>query len=990
MRFSFAAIFLLSSALALGAQEVPLKNPSFEKGLAGWDIRFSEKTYKKSPVSAEAPGSRGRRAACVNAVHSSSQFVFFQTVALEPGRYEFSGSIKIDASARWDPSSAPECTRLFAAKTRPGIASDVKYNYTVAAGKKLPGGWRRSTVRFSVWKREKRFRVGLQVAGIAGKVRFDDAALRRIPAKPLPNDGLWFDDATWLDDGLTTRQRLFDMLEAKSPFIERAQNYNDHLVDAARLCDEIDRLAVADRYLGRKSDPAVRKRMDRIMETFDRANRTFTEIYIRRSAGDLPAKVDPLLAEIERELGSLTRDVRARLAARLAEVGLKPYVAPPPVPYRLSPEGKANQIMFGNWGKFEWKPLGRKLGVWRLASHCGANCEPRADGTLDWSAALRNYDRLKEIGVDFYGVRTWIFSHMNTIFPPAFLAKNKTDPDVFNPKRVRKPDKPYLPLNQWNPKVRKMQIELVRDMARTLKGHGILFYHYAWENRGPMDIPYNPKTPPEKASGLASFRAFLQKRHGTIDALNKAWRTGYGSFEEIVPPAKKAPWPNANPLGFEYQLWRHDTHIENMRALYRAWKSEDPATPVLAAHSKLFHSVDPTRIFETADIMEFHSRWDKLLAAQEYLADNAPLVGKQICSFENWSALQEETGRFGDERAMFAQNAKCAYRYGLWGIHMSFWTFPYTSQPSWMWRQGQWAKLNSDYCLMRYSATAIPVAKARLKRMEKTLLGLRQAPSKVLLVYPRTSWLHQPTGRAVRHQIEPMVKLLHARGRPFDFRPETRLVSGQDKLADYKVIILPWAPFLPDGLGRMLLSWTRAGGLLVCLGPAGVFDKYGFGDGTLMKNTLGFVPKATGSLREKYMSWNFGDLKAEGGVVKKRAGKGMILLTTETLWELLERPEAGGKLLAEINAAAPPPVVVTGSPLEVWCLRDKKGARLLGFVNADVDRPARSNVTVRGGWEKVFDLDFPGGFPVPARRTQDGLRFDLELPPAGMTLLRLE
>jgi len=987
MRLLYAIFLSMFICTVLFAQSVEIKNASFESGLENWGARYPERTYTKSPISVK--GRKGRKAACVNATNPRATVILFQTVKLEKGRYEFTGSYKVDKKVRRDRSSAPECVRVFAARARPLLGNDITYNYTIVGGKDLPNGWVSRTVRFTLNKPHKRFRVGLQVAGVRGKVWFDDASLERIPPKPLPNDGLWFEDATWLDDGLVTRQRLFDMQANKSPFIDRAKKYNDALVDAALLEDELYRLDTAAGYLGEKPDAELHVDMKEILSDMDKANRTFTRLYIDKKPESLVSDVDPLLAKIESAIISLKGRVETALEKRMARVNLKKVKPAPEGPYRISPDGTPNQIMFGNWGKFQWMSLSRKLGVWRFGSHCAKTKETRSDGTLDWSVALRSYDGLKKLGVDYYGLSTWIFSHENTVVPPAFMKKHRSDPDVWNPKRLKKPSQPTRPLNQWNPKVREMQRDMVRDMARTVKGKGIMFYHYAWENRGPHYMPYNPKTPPAKASGLKLFRAFLKKRHSTIAALNRAWKTNYTSFEKIVPPAKRAKRPNADPLGYEYHLWRHETHMDNMRSIYKAWKSEDPDTPVMVAHSQFFSQVDPTRVFETADVLENHNRWANCIVSSLYLADNAPLHNKKLWMFENWNPLQDDTGLFGDERAMFAQNAKCAYRYGFWGMHLSFWAFPYTSQSSWMWRQGQWAKLNSDYCLMRWSAAGMPVAKRRVKRMEKVLMSLTKAPSKVLLVYPRTSWLHAPSGRSVRHQTEPMVRLMHASGRPFDFRNENRINSGLDKLSDYKAIILPWAPYLPDGLGEKLLAWTREGGLLICFGPAGVYDKYGFPDGRLMKNTLGLVPRATGDLSKDYMGWDFGSQKPNKGVIDKRCGKGRLLLTTETLRRLLEISGTAKKLLGVLNEAAPPPVGVKGGQLEVYPLRDKKGRSFIGLVNAEVAAVAHSTLTIPGDYTKVFDLDYPDGFPVPAKRIGNALQFNVKLGPGQMMLLKL-
>ena len=991
MRWLWTLTLVVALAGTLAAQQVTLKNASFEQGLDGWHVRASQKTYKEAPVQAAAPGARGRKSLRVDAANPLTEILVFQTLKLDPGRYEATGSFKTQGVR--DGAAAPDCTRLFAAKARPTIDSDVAVNYTVAAGVTLPRGWRRVTVRFRVTGKPMTLRVGLLVVGLKGTAWFDDLAVKRIAPQPLPNDGLWYDDATWLDDGMVTRERFFDMQKTQSPFLERAQRYNDHLVECALLCDDIERLATLRRYADGKIDPDTRARMDRVLATMDKTLRLYTDLYIKRQPGELCGRIDPLLQQVDTELPALKSDVRRRLAECLAPAGLTVVAATDPLKetaaYRLSPNGTPNQVMYGTWGKFQWRELGRRLGVWRLASHCSPFPEVNAEGEYDWSGYAKYREEMKQIGVQYHGMRTWLLSHHNTLGSPAFIKRYGKDMDVFCKTRLRKGG-PAKPFNLWNPTVRKMQTDLVTKMARELRDKDCLFYHFTWENRGPMDLPYCDKTPRERASGLARFRAFLKTRHGDIAALNKAWRTRYDSFEAIDPPGAFAKRPNACPLGYEYELWRQDDHVELLRSVYEAWKAADPNTPVLAAHSTLFYSVDPTRVFEAADIMEYHNSWSKFIVGASYLADNAAINGKNLCIFEGWAALQEEATRWGDERAQFTQNTKYAYRLGMWKMLMSFWAFPYTSQASWMWRQGQWSKLATDYATMRWSAAAIPVAKARLRRMENLLLTLRKAPSKVLLVFPRTSWLHQPTGRAVRHETTPLVKLMHANARDFSFRAETRLTAGQENLDDIECILLPWAVHLPKALTEKLIAWTRAGGTLICFGPAGALDEYGFAAGALLKQTLGDAPKPTGNLHASPWAWDFADAAAENPIITKTAGKGRVVFVRREQRELYKETGAAERMLAAINKASTPPVTVTGSPLEVYRLLDEKGAPTLGLLNPDPDEPARATLTIRGDLNRAFDLDFPGGFPIPAKRETEGLRLDIQLAPGGMTLLRLE
>jgi len=59
-----------------------------------------------------------------------------------------------------------------------------------------------------------------------------------------------------------------------------------------------------------------------------------------------------------------------------------------------------------------------------------------------------------------------------------------------------------------------------------------------WPNKGgPLGFCYCAHT-------LARFRAWLQERHGSLDALNRAWSSAYGDWDEVEPPRRHTPVPS--------------------------------------------------------------------------------------------------------------------------------------------------------------------------------------------------------------------------------------------------------------------------------------------------------------------------------------------------------------------------------------------------------------------------------------------------------------
>jgi hypothetical protein len=56
---------------------------------------------------------------------------------------------------------------------------------------------------------------------------------------------------------------------------------------------------------------------------------------------------------------------------------------------------------------------------------------------------------------------------------------------------------------------------------------------------------------------VASLRAYLQEKYGSLDALNKAWRSRYGSFEEIRPFLKQ--YASSRTAYFDLIAWYQDS-----------------------------------------------------------------------------------------------------------------------------------------------------------------------------------------------------------------------------------------------------------------------------------------------------------------------------------------------------------------------------------------------------------------------------------------------
>jgi len=758
------------------------------------------------------------------------------------------------------------------------------------------------------------------------------------------------------------------MIEKKSPWVDRAQIYNDTLVAAAFALDRLKQLERACHYNGAAPDAAFAKRIADIHELFDKTDRLFVDLYMAKKADQLVAKIDPSLAILQRDTNALQADLDKALAdARgAAKTRAGDWPAPPPAPkrerYRIKGDGTVNQLIFGKWGKWQYYKLGRALDFW---DHTSGGC--------DWHSAVKKLKDLQEVGIETFGLGTGILCGSGGRCPKP---KEWRDKYGKNPVIVSSSGR----LNLWHPAVFELHTGLARDIAVTLRGQpDILFYHYMWESSGPGRLSTR-ETDPAKSVGLASFHAYLKAKYGAIDKLNKTWGTDLKSFGAINVGLLKNP--KAEPaFTYDYNLWRHESFIDHCKALYKTWKENDPDTPVLAAPSGLGSSIDPTRIFEVCDLLNSHGGWR--LASNLYLASMAPLENGHLCKYENFWQYQEQANRWGDERAQYAAAAKYLYRNALTGEVLQTWCFPYTSQKGWNWRQAQWCQTRSDYLTLRYSSGALPVAKRRVENLQHLFfLGAARDYSDFLLVWPRTTWLHDRY--LIRGLTRQLAVWLHGQGLVFEYRNGDRIPEGTEKLDQFRLVMLPATTYLKKEASDRLLAWVRQGGTLVTLGPAGVFDEYGRPTGKLMRETIGFVPKKTEE------GWDFGARFKDMPIIRKKVGKGSVAVVTIALQQLLDNLPATRELVATIRGASKQFAQSEGDVFEFFQRAAPDGTRYLAVLNSNPDADVSSTVTLRGVFKRVVDVDLPGGLPAPIEVKGDTTSFPLRLERAGMTVLRLD
>ena len=80
---------------------------------------------------------------------------------------------------------------------------------------------------------------------------------------------------------------------------------------------------------------------------------------------------------------------------------------------------------------------------------------------------------------------------------------------------------------------------------------------------------------------LASFRDWLKKKYGDLDALNRAWRTGYGDWEEVEPPRLF----DRVPSYIDWRYFMDDVYVpRHLRWKAETFRANDPKRRPIFAH----------------------------------------------------------------------------------------------------------------------------------------------------------------------------------------------------------------------------------------------------------------------------------------------------------------------------------------------------------------------------------------------------------------------
>ena len=239
-----------------------------------------------------------------------------------------------------------------------------------------------------------------------------------------------------------------------------------------------------------------------------------------------------------------------------------------------------------------------------------------------------------------------------------------------------------------------------------------------------------------------------------------------------------------------------------------------------------------------------------------------------------------------------------------------------------------------------------------------------------------------------------MHSMLFDRAYAYRYVFEQAVLDGKEDLSQIKVLVLPYAVWLPKDISNRLTAWVKAGGTLIAAGPIGAETVYGFEDGSAMWKLFG---KNFKMQHVKDTQWRITSPANDAGkqVIAAEYGKGRVVMAVSAFglfhgegnrrfWQALDENTVRDAWCTtqEVGKNSEPSV-------DLAVRHDKKGKRYLVVTNLDVRFPAKIAVGLKGHFTELVDLGVAGSVRFKPRIKGANTYFDLRLEAGEGTVLKL-
>lgn len=454
-----------------------------------------------------------------------------------------------------------------------------------------------------------------------------------------------------------------------------------------------------------------------------------------------------------------------------------------------------------------------KVNLVSLGIFSWARLEPE-EGRYDFDWLAKIMDRLYAFGID-------VDLATGTASPPAWMAKNYPETLPVNERGEKLgfgSRQQYVPAS---PIFREKTVALVERLATYFRDHPALkMWHVSNEYGCHIWQSFDPVT-------VDTFRTWLKKKYGRIEAVNEAWNTNfwaqtYSDFTQIGAPASLPTFPNPGQ-SLDWKRFSSDMLVECLNLEVEVLKRITPEIPVTTNFMELYPNIDYWKMAKKLDFISDDSYPDP---ADPTSAARVALAGDLSRSLGKGKPylLMEQTpqqvqwrpeGNTPKRKGQYRNWSLSRIARGANGI-MHF-----------QWRQSPGGAETMHSAMVNHAGRKSYGWKNMVsfgKELNKLgdLLG-EQTESKVAMILDwEAMWGMQTScGPA---PIDPFQELINWHKTCFEAGYTVDFVQVGTDLSKYKLILVPGLITLPKGLKETLRSAAKTGATILVTAPFGVYD----------------------------------------------------------------------------------------------------------------------------------------------------------------------